>query len=279
MRNHNTARLVAVLLCCLGCVSSAAAQDWVSKKSQWKGFERLHFKIDGKDAWLTVPKTVMSGRPWIWRARFPGYHSEADEKLLGEGFHVGYVDIAGLFGSLKAIERADRFYQFVTQKAGLAKKVALEGVSRGGLLVYNWAAKHPNLVACIYCDTPVCDFKSWPAGQGSGIGHAASWKQCLAAYKLDEKAALAYAKNPIDHAAVFAKAKIPLMTIVSDNDRVVPPDENTFVLETRLRELGHSIEILRVAKGTKKSNGHHFTHPDPMRVVAFIKKHTTQKAK
>lgn len=28
-------------------------------------------------------------------------------------------------------------------KAGFNKKVALEGMSRGGLIVYNWAAQNP----------------------------------------------------------------------------------------------------------------------------------------
>lgn len=45
-------------------------------------------------------------------------------------------------------------------KAGFNKKVALEGMSRGGLIVYNWAAQNPEKVACIYADAPVMDFKS-----------------------------------------------------------------------------------------------------------------------
>jgi sialidase-1 len=269
----NIRRITLAVLALVLTSVHADAQDWVTKESQWKTFRRLHFKIDGKEAWVTVPKKALPGNPWIWRARFPGFHAEMDESLLGEGFHVGYVDVAGLFGSPRAIQRADRFYKFATEKIGLAKTVALEGVSRGGLLVYNWAAKHPGRVACIYCDTPVCDFKSWPGGQGTGIGHGPSWKQCAAAYELDEEAMLAYRKNPVDHAAVFAKAKIPLMTIVSMNDRVVPPSENTFVLQERLNALGHKIEIIRVPEGTQKSNGHHFAHPDPERVVAFIRKH------
>jgi sialidase-1 len=243
----NIRRIALVVLALVLTSVHADAQDWVTKESQWKTFRRLHFKIDGKEAWVTVPKKALPGNPWIWRARFPG--------------------------SPRAIQRADRFYKFATEKIGLAKTVALEGVSRGGLLVYNWAAKHPGRVACIYCDTPVCDFKSWPGGQGTGIGHGPSWKQCAAAYELDEEAMLAYRKNPVDHAAVFAKAKIPLMTIVSMNDRVVPPSENTFVLQERLNALGHRIEIIRVPEGTQKSNGHHFAHPDPERVVAFIRKH------
>lgn len=241
--------------------------------SNHHGFDRVHLQVDGVAAWVTVPSKPRSDRPWIWRARFPGFHDEADKLLLEDGFYVCYIDVAGLFGSPEAIARGDEFYKLVTDRFGLSKKVALEGVSRGGLFVYNWAAKHPDLVACIYCDTPVCDFKSWPGGKGSGLGHESSWKQCLNSYKLDEMQAMSFERNPIDHAAILANAKIPLMTIVSESDMVVPPEENTYVLQKRLAKLKHNIEIIRVKEGTVESNGHHFTHPDPKRVADFIRKH------
>lgn len=271
--NSSIRLIVLTLFASLQSAANLDAQDWVTKTSEWKGFTRQHFVIDGKEAWVTIPKEARSGKPWIWRARFPGYHAEADLLLIRDGFHIAHVDVAGLFGAPAAMKRGDEFYNFVTQEYGLSKKVALEGVSRGGLFVYNWAVKHPEQVACIYCDTPVCDFKSWPGGKGKGIGHEASWKQCQAAYGFDEETALAYSKNPIDHAKVLATAKIPLMTIVSENDSVVPPAENTDVLQKRLSELKHPIEIIRVPEGTEKSHGHHFTHPDPQRVAAFISKH------
>ena len=250
---------------------------WSERKTEWKGYDQLHFKIVGRPAFVTVPKTMAPGKPWIWRARFPGYHAEMDASLVKLGFHVAYVDVAGMFGSPKAIAIGDALYEFATQQLGLAKKPALEGVSRGGLLVYNWAAKRPDKVACIYCDTPVCDFKSWPGGRGQGLGSANAWKQCLKAYGFSEQQALAYTANPVDKVATIAKAKIPLLHIVSENDQVVPPAENTYLLQKRLEKVGHTLEVISVASGTKKSNGHHFTHPDPDRVVEFIAKHAKPK--
>ena len=60
---------------------------------------------------------------------------------------------------IKAVQRWNSFYKRMV-KAGFNKKVALEGMSRGGLIVYNWAAQNPEKVACIYADAPVMDFKS-----------------------------------------------------------------------------------------------------------------------
>jgi len=256
--------------------SATASEKWYFNKTTWNGFNQYHFKVDGKKSYLVTPKKPLPGNPWIWRARFPGYHAEMDIELVGAGFHVAYVDVAGLFGSPEAMSRGDKMYELLTTKRGLSKKPALEGVSRGGLFVYNWAARNPNKVSCIYCDTPVLDFKSWPGGLGTGLGSAGTWLACQKAYGFSEQQALKYDKNPVDNFATIVKAKIPLLHIVSETDRVVPPKENTYLLKTRLENLGGKMDIISVPIGTEKSNGHHFTHPQPKQVVNFITKHAAE---
>ncbi|MDG2219761.1 MAG: hypothetical protein P8L85_00155 [Rubripirellula sp.] len=249
-----------------------ADPSWFDRQTEWNGYQQFHFKIADRAAYVVVPKEAAEGHPWIWRARFPGYHAEMDVALVSKGFHIGYVDVGGMFGSPRAVEIGNQFYQFITQQRGLSPKVCLEGVSRGGLFVYNWAAGNVEHVACIYCDTPVCDFKSWPGGRGSGLGSPPTWKQCLTAYGMSEQEALAYRGNPVDAAGVIAEAKIPVLHIVSENDRVVPPKENTYLLKSRFEKQGHELEVISVAEGTRKTNGHHFKHPEPDRVVAFIRR-------
>ena len=151
---------------------------------------------------------------------------------------------------------------------------ALEGVSRGGLFVYNWAAANPQKVACIYCDTPVCDIKSWPGGQGNGLGSKPTWQKVLGGVWHDRRSSSPVQAKPDDHGTAIATANIPLLHIVSENDRVVPPQENSYLLQKRLRQQGHELEVISVPEGTEKSNGHHFDHPEPERVVTFIIEHT-----
>lgn len=247
--------------------------SWPGKQSEWYGYTRYDFPFAGKKAYVVVPKEVRKGSPWVWRARFPGFHAEADLLLLERGFHIAHLDTGGMLGSDPALDLWDQFYQAMTADHGLSKQVVLEGVSRGGLFVYRWAARHPDRVACLYADTPVCDFKSWPLGQGSGIGSAGVWQTLLKEYQLTEQQALDYKQNPIDVLSPIAAAKIPVLHIVSLNDKVVPPTENTFVLAKRYRELGGKMEIIEVKEGTERSQGHHFTHPDPQRVADFIHRH------
>ncbi len=246
----------------------------VNKTDQWHGYAREHFVVDRRKCYIVTPKEHAIRKPWVWRARFPNYHWEIDVKLLEQGIAIAYIDVAGMFGSPKAIEHGNRFY-IEMLKRRYEKKVALEGVSRGGLFVYNWAAANLDRVSCIYTDTPVCDFKSWPLGQGKGIGHKNSWTQCLKAYGMTEAEALAYKGNPIDNIEKIAKAGIPMMTIVSLTDVVVPPAENTFIMRERVPKhlQTRNFRIIEVPQGTKQSKGHHFEHPDIVGVSHFFMMH------
>ncbi|MBI1247889.1 prolyl oligopeptidase family serine peptidase [bacterium] len=256
--------------------TTPVSADWPGKKSDWKGHERFDFNVDSRPAYVVIPKEAAKGNPWVWRARFPSFHAEADLLLLERGFHIAYINTDNMLGSPRAMGHWDKFYDFMVEH-GMSPKVALEGVSRGGLFVYGWASRHPDRVACIYADTPVCDIKSWPGGKGKGIGSAGSWKHLQEEYGFTEAEAMAYDKNPIDILKPIAEAKIPILHIVSLSDVVVPPTENTFILAERYRKLGGEFEIIEVKEGTEQSHGHHFTHPDPKKVADFIEKYAAEK--
>lgn len=282
--NHKLIRrcVVFVLTTSCACVvlvgqQPSQQQSWFDRQTQWNGFDQFHFKVADRAAYVVAPRKPANGQPWVWRARFPNYHAEADVELLKRGFHVAYVDVAGLFGSPAAVKIGDEFYDYLVSKRGFARKPALEGVSRGGLFVYNWAVENLDNVACIYCDTPVLDIRSWPGGKGTGLGSASTWQQCLKAYGLNELQAESFDQNPLDHATTIAKSKIPLMHIVSENDRVVPPQENTYLFQKRLQQAGQPMKIILVPEGTAKSNGHHFEHPSVDQVVDFIARHTASE--
>ena len=222
-----------------------------------------------------MPKSVAEGRPWIWRARFFGHEPQADIALLNEGFHLAYCDVGGLFGNPQSVQHWNAFYRVMTERHRLSKRPALEGMSRGGLIIYNWAAANPDKLACIYGDAPVCDFKSWPGGKGKGQGGGAAWQQCLDAHGLTEAEGLEYKNNPIDNLKPLADAGVPLLHIVGDADVVVPVEENTAIVERRYKELGGSIQVIH-----KPGVGHHpHSLKDPGPIVAFVLKHTRQNVR
>ena len=243
------------------------------KKSQWNGYDCYDFAVDGRSVIVVTPKQAAEGKPWIWRARFWGHEPQTDVALLGKGFHLVYMDVVELYGNAKAIAHWDAFYKLLTEKHGFAKKVALEGMSRGGLYIFNWAAANPDKVACIYADAPVCDFKSWPGGKGKSKGSPGDWQLVLKDYGFKNEAeALAYKGNPIDNLEPLAKAKIPLLHVCGADDDVVPVAENTAIVEERYKKLGGEITVI-----LKPNCGHHpHSLKDPTPIVDFVLKHTGQ---
>lgn len=233
-------------------------------------YQMLDSTLNGVDFKVVFPKKPSKNRYWIWRARFWGHEPQTDIALLEKGFHVAYVDVAGLFGNEKAIEVWNDFYKFMTSKYELNSKVVLEGLSRGGLIVFNWANRNTEKVACIYADAPVCDFKSWPAGKGIGKGSSKAWTECLDEYGFSEEVALLYNGNPVDHLENLASQKVPILSVVGDADEVVPVSENIGLVEKRLKQLGWEMTIIH-----KPGIGHHpHSLKDPKLIVDFVLKNT-----
>lgn len=255
--------------------------------SDYHGFDRYDFEVDGRKALVVTPHQLAktlgikqgskesgkeSGKlPWIWRAEFFDHRPELDLALLARGFHLVYIEVGNTFGAPSAMKHWDVFYEELTSKYGLSPKPTLEGLSRGGLYIYNWASAHPKSVSVLYGDNPVCDFKSWPGGKGKGPGSAGDWQKLQQDYGFKSEAeALAYPKNPVDNLAPLAKAHVPIIHLAADADEVVPYPENTVIIKERYEKLGGKIQV--IVKPGLKHHPHGLDDPTPL--VDFILAHT-----
>lgn len=232
-------------------------------RSEWFGCERQDFFVAGRPAILIVPKTAAPGRPWIWRTEFFAHEPQADLALVARGWHVGYINASDLYGAPPAMALFDAFYRYLTEGRGLSARPVLEGLSRGGLYAFNFAADHPGRVAALYLDAPVLDIRSWP-----GPKHPL-WAQCLASYGLTEAQAMTAKVSPLDRIEPVLQAGIPILGISGDADETVPFAENLALLEKRYRAAGGTIEVI------VKPGGKHHPHslPDPKPIVDFILQH------
>ncbi len=247
--------------------STGTANNRLDTPCTWEGFDGLQGTIDGRPTKLFRPKKALPGNPWAWRTEFFGAFAATDVMLLERGFHLAYMDVQDHYGCPKAMAHFGAFYAFLRSQFELAPRAALIGLSRGGLFAFNWAARNPDKVACIYADNPVCDFKSWPGGKGTGPGSPDDWKKLLAIYGFASEAdALAWPTNPIDNLKPIAHAKIPVILVVGDADEVVPLCENADILRTRYAALGGPVREIR------KPGALHHPHGlnDPTPVADFI---------
>lgn len=190
---------------------------------------------------------------------------------LENGFHIAYCDVADLYGASAATRRWDKFYKRLV-KAGFNRKAVLEGMSRGGLIVYNWAMANPDKVLCTYADAPVMSLTSWPAGLGVGVGSDSDTERMMQVYGFDtvDKLKAYGSKHIAEVAEVVARVKIPVMHVVGDADDVVPYIENTKPFEDAMARLGRPITVIH-----KPGVGHHpHSLSNPAPIVDFILKST-----
>ena len=262
--------LVAVtVLFTVGTVT--AEENFPGKLSDWYGFQKYDFVVDGQPVLVVCPSVAANGKPWVWHGEFFGHKPAPDIALLKQGFHIVYMRVPNMFGSPKAVKHWDAFYKALTTEYGFSTKAALVGLSRGGFYCYNWATANPTRVACIYGDAPALDLKSWPGGKGVGKGSAGEWARVQRVFDFKtEQEALDYKLNPVDTLAPLAKAGVPLLHVYGDADIVVPWTENTGLIAKRYKELGGEITLIG-----KPGVGHH-PHglKDSTPIVDFILKHS-----
>ena len=242
------------------------SQPFPGLKGKWKGFDQYTFAYQDREAIVVCPKHAATGNPWIWRPAFFGAFASVDEELLRRGFHVAYYDLTHLYGSPRARKSGTDFYWNMVRMYGLSPKVTLEGFSRGGLFAYNWAADHPDKVACIYVDAPVCNVFSWP---GRSPENAGLWKGLLEEWGLTDDQMNSFSGNPIDRLKPLADARIPVICVCGDSDKVVPFSENSAIVRQRYTAMGAPFELI-----LKPGVDHHpHSLSDPAPVVDFIIRH------
>ncbi len=254
MRHHTrwtaTSSLAAALICfCMG--SAALGQDSKSEKAITKTSKALPlagevFSVKSHTAFLILPKQVAAeGKtPWVWYAPtlqgLPGKEEEwMFQKFLDADIAVAGIDVGESYGNPAGRDLFTTFYEHLVQKRGLSKTPCLLARSRGGLMLYNWAAEHSSSVACIAGIYPVCNLSSYP-----GVGNA-----CRAyGMTAEQLTAKLTEHNPIDRLKPLADAHVPIYHIHGDSDTVVPIEKNSDELAQRYRQMGAEM-TLNVIKG------------------------------
>ncbi len=239
-----------------------AQLEVASKPDTFHGFAGITFQLPKTSATCRVfsPIGTARGAPWVLRARFFGHQPALDIALLERGFHLVHCDVSNLYGSQQAIDRYVELHSLL-EHTGLNHRAVLEGMSRGGLQIVNWALAYPQRIAAIYGDNPVVDIRSWPGGN-SGKRSTSDWQRCLKAYGLDEETAQDFAPVSVERLRPLAKERVPMMLVLGIDDDVVPIAENGDLLAARYTKAGGSVEVWR-----KPDNGHHphGLHPvDPL---------------
>lgn len=234
--------------------------------SDWEGYRREDFKLDGHDCILIVPKKAYPGKPWVWRAEFFGAFDYADRALLEKGWHIAYMMISDMYGCPESITLMEKFYRYITEMEGLNTRADLFGFSRGGLYSVNYTVRNPQTVSTLYLDAPVLNVTSWPGGYGASERYPKEWEECKAVYHLTDETALSFRENPIDKMDQLLSAGVKIMLVAGAVDSVVPYPENGAKLAAYYQEHGGEIRV--IVKPDCDHHPHSLEEPAP--IVDYI---------
>ena len=204
------------------------------------------FAVAGHQAFvIRPPEKKIEPIPWVLYAptlgtNLPG-KSEAwmFERFLSAGIAIAGVNVGESYGSPAGRKPYTALYEKLVKDEGFDTKVSLLARSRGGLMLYCWAAENPEKIRCITGIYPVCNLASYP-----GLGRA-----CGAYGMTQGQLADALVKhNPGDRLAPLAAAGVPIFHIHGDKDNVVPLPANSGLVAERYKAAGGLME-LEVASG------------------------------
>jgi pimeloyl-ACP methyl ester carboxylesterase len=240
------------------------------KHSRQFGTDRIDFELNGCRAMILMPIHPAPGgaRPWIFcapvfvgphptrpevnpnlfnhpidegslvgpQAKLPDHstHRKLFQRLLENGFTIGGIEVGESMGNPAGCEQYSAYYRYVVKHYGLDAKPCLYATSRGGLMLYNWAADHPEKVRCIGANQPVIDLALFP-----GLDEAAK------AYQMPpDKFRKVYRRhNPQDRLEPLAARKIPILHVVGEADKLLPL-QNQLEFQRRYTTLGGPMEVV-----------------------------------
>ena len=223
---------------------------------------RLDFAVPGGRGFVVLPAEPQRKQdmPWLWYAptfvdgRVPlpsALHDYYMKPLLAGGFAIAGVDVGESWGSPAGRAAFTAFHEHATRQFHLAPKACLFAQSRGGLMLYNWAVEHPDLVQCVGAIYPVCTFMP---DRMDIIAAACGLTP-------EELARRGAEHSPLERPAPLAAARVPVLHLHGDVDAMVPLEAHSRPFIRRYRELGGPAELIVIPGKGHEEVREYFEHP------------------
>jgi len=222
------------------------------------------FAVEGHTAFVIWPeKKAPQSTPWVWYApTLPNLPAKQEEWMfrqwLDKGIAIAGIDVGESYGSPEGRRLYQAFYEQLTTKRGMSTAPCLLARSRGGLMLYNWAVEHPLCVSGIAGIYPVCNLTSYPGLKKACGAYGMSEEEL--ALKLEEH-------NPVSRLKPLAEAKVPVLHLHGDADKLVPLDANSGMLKEAYEKLGGQMTLRVIEGGGHDVKAHWFTS---QRLVDFV---------
>ena len=235
--------------------------------SEWNGFKRLDFQLEGRSCILVCPHAPSDDKKWLYKTEYFNAFPETEIEMLKMGYYVAYMQKSTRLCPESDTDIRSIFCDFLNEEFGLNKRCALVGMSCGGMQAVYFAAKYPQYVACAYLDAPVMNYLSWPLAMGE------SQNDCTKEFEENMGMTVAqmlnFRNHPIDQKEKLLQSGVPILLVSGDSDTVVPFSENGQLLYDYFKANDGNIELML------KEGGDHHPHglPDNKPIIDFIQKY------
>ncbi|MCQ2380685.1 MAG: alpha/beta hydrolase [Victivallaceae bacterium] len=225
--------------CCSGKINLNELPD-AKGTVTWHGYRRHDFVFEGRKAFIVEPKCPAGDGRWSWCAIWPEAFVErvGITELLNHGYYHAHIDVLSTAASPAGVETMKHFHDYLVS-LGLARKTNLIGMSWGGFFSLRYAETHPEDIAAIYLDAPVCNAADpEPVAKSRCDTMSKEFKMSHEDFKTSPL-------NPINNLAPIVRHGIPVMALTGEDDAVVRVSSNIDIVAKRFGELGGKIEIIR----------------------------------
>lgn len=236
-------------------------------------FEKIEFEFSGKKATVIFAEKSVRTDKWVLKTEYLEAFPETEIEFLKNGYNVVFLENKTRWGSEEDYRRKYELSRYLVKEYGFFPKCAIIGLSCGGLIGVNLAARFPEMISVLYVDAPVLNLLSCPGYMASPApteeGGKAFWNEFYEHKGISRSELLTYRDHPMDRIPVLLENNIPVLLIAGDSDTVVPYNENGIVLEKMYKENGGTIKVI-----IKEGCDHH-PHglSDPKIIVDFVKKY------
>ena len=198
----------------------------------WHGFLMKEFLFEGYEAVLVLPKQPLLGGCIVLKTEYWDAIPDVERRLGEAGLYLAYIKNRTRFATKDDCDRKARFVYYLSKTYGLNPKCILIGMSCGGAHAVRFAGFYPELVQCVYLDAPVLNYSSFP-GKVGVLGCEQVWQgEFLVAYPgVSRWQLLSFQEHPLCMAEILIKHRIPILLVWGTDDRLVPYEENGWLLE------------------------------------------------
>ncbi len=237
--------------------------------AEWFGFEMEEFEFEGARASLVLPKGERNGK-WLLKTEYRDAFPNFEIEMVKRGWCIAYHDNVTRWSlDPEIIDKKARFCKYISETYGLNTKCVPVGMSCGGQMAVQIAARYPEVVSCIYIDAPVMNYLSCPCGLGARSSFGKGYIEFANATGMMIADLINYREHPIDYADKLIADKIPVIMVYGDADDIVPYAENGALLEQKYKAAGGIIEIY--SKAGCKHHPHGLEDPTP--IINFVEKY------